>query len=94
MNDSATWNLTEAQKKFVQLIQAVRENPQLITDDQGKVVAAVIEIETFQKFINWNQQEKQQSVGDAFATLHQICAEENYTLETPKRLDRPDPFIH
>jgi hypothetical protein len=93
MNKLVTWSQIEAQQQFLELLKAVHKNPQLITDEQGKVIAAVVEIETFQKFIDGNQPEKKPSLADAFATLHQICAEENYTLETTPRIDRPHPFL-
>ena len=32
------------------------------------------------------------SPASALAELQQICVEENYTLETPARVDRPNPF--
>ncbi len=32
------------------------------------------------------------SLTDAFTQLRQLCAEENYTFETPLRQNRPNPF--
>jgi hypothetical protein len=32
------------------------------------------------------------SLTDAFNQLRQLCAEENYTFETPSRQNRPNPF--
>ncbi|MEH2194860.1 MAG: hypothetical protein V7K98_19750 [Nostoc sp.] len=64
--------------------------PQLIFK-QDKLVAAIVEPKLFQAFLAWHQQQKVSSFADAFAELRQICAEENYILETPARCsDRPN----
>lgn len=33
------------------------------------------------------------SLGHAFTELRRICDEEEYTLEVPPRLKRPNPFV-
>jgi hypothetical protein len=35
---------------------------------------------------------QQPSLSEAFTQLRQLCAEENYTFETPSRQNRPNPF--
>ncbi|MDX2097764.1 MAG: hypothetical protein SFW36_08300 [Leptolyngbyaceae cyanobacterium bins.59] len=55
-------------------------------------MAVVVEAEAFQKFLQWQQQQNQRPLSQAFAELRQICEEENYVLEIPTRGDRPNPF--
>lgn len=86
------WKIEEAQQKFPEVIDAAVAGPQLIYN-QEKLVAAVVEIEIFQEFLAWQQQQRQTSLADAFAQLRQLCAEENYTLEIPDREDRFNPFV-
>ncbi|BAZ51985.1 prevent-host-death family protein [Nostoc sp. NIES-4103] len=86
------WKLDEAQQKLPEVIEAIASEPQLIFK-QDKLVAAIIEPKLFQDFLAWHQQQKASSLADAFAELRQLCAEENYILETPARSsDRHMPF--
>ncbi len=73
------WKIEQAQQKFPELISAAAIKPQLIYN-QDQLVAAVVEAKTFQEFLDWQQQYRQDSLADAFAQLRQLCAEENYTL--------------
>ncbi|PSB14793.1 type II toxin-antitoxin system Phd/YefM family antitoxin [Phormidesmis priestleyi ULC007] len=86
-----SWKIEEARQHFNDLIQAVEKEPQMIYR-QNQLVAVVVEAEAFQKFMQWQQQQSQRPLAQAFAELRQLCAEENYTLEIPNRSDRPNPF--
>ncbi|MBN3938661.1 prevent-host-death protein [Nostoc sp. NMS9] len=86
------WKLDEAQQKLPEVIDAIASEPQLIFK-QDKLVAAIVEPKPFQDFLAWHQQQKVSSLTDAFVELRQLCAEENYILETPPRCgDRHIPF--
>jgi len=52
------WKIEEAQQKFSEVIDATVAEPQLIYN-QDKLVAAVVEIEIFQEFLAWQQQQRQ-----------------------------------
>ncbi|MEQ8959918.1 MAG: prevent-host-death protein [Coleofasciculus sp. C2-GNP5-27] len=86
------WKIEQAQQKLPELISAAVVEPQLIYN-QDKLVAAVVEAQTFKEFLAWQQQHRQPSLADAFAQLRQLCAAENYTLEVPPRTDRLNPFF-
>jgi uncharacterized protein (DUF952 family) len=86
-----SWKFEEAQQHFSDLIQAVEQEPQLIYR-QNQLIAVVVEAEAFQKFLQWQQQQTQRPLSQAFAELRQICEEENYTLEIPQRSDRLNSF--
>ncbi len=86
------WKIEQAQQQFSQLIGNATEEPQLIYNQQ-QLVAAVVEPELFQEFLEWKDQHHKRSLADAFAELRQICVEEDYTLEIPPRQDRFNPLI-
>lgn len=85
------WKIEEAQHQFLEVIDAAGQTPQLIYQ-HNHPVAAVIRADLFQEFLAWQQQQQQPSLADAFAELHQLCLEENYTFESAARRDRPNPF--
>lgn len=85
------WNIQEAQHQFSELIQAARQEPQLIYE-QDQVVAAVIEGTTLEQFLDWHSKQHLPSIAEKFASFRQTCAEEDYVLEVPPRQDRPNPF--
>ena len=84
MKDHISWKIEEAQQHFSEIIEAVGQEPQLIYR-QNQLVAVVIEAETFQKFLHWQQQQAQPPLSQVFAELRQLCQEEDYTLEIPNR---------
>lgn len=83
------WNIAQARQRFSELIHAAENNPQRVFS-RNKLVAAVIDADTFEQFRQW--QNKQRTVGAAFAELRRICAEDEYRLEIPRRTDRANPF--
>jgi hypothetical protein len=84
------WAIDEAQQRFLELIDAAVEEPQLIRD-RDRLVAVVIKTAMFEEFLAWRKQHRS-TIADAFLDLRQICSEENYRLEVPPRIDRPNAF--
>lgn len=85
------WRIAQAKQRFSEMINAATKEPQMIYNRE-RLVAAVIEAETFQEFLAWRDLKEKTSLADAFRELHQLMAEEDYTLEVPSRKDRPNPF--
>ncbi len=85
------WRIAQAKQRFSEMINAATKEPQLIYNRE-RLVAAVIEAEMFQEFLAWRDRQEKTSLADAFRELHQLMAEEDYTLEIPSRKDRPNPF--
>ena len=85
------WRIAQAKQRFSEMINAATKEPQLIYNRE-RLVAAVIEAETFQEFLAWRDRQEKTSLADAFRELHQLMAEEDYILEVPSRKDRPNPF--
>ncbi len=90
------WKITEAKQKFSELIHSVLKEPQLIYN-RDRLVAVVIEAESYGKFLAWqelqNQIQNQTSVAVALQELQKLCTEENYTLMVPPRQDRRNTFV-
>jgi hypothetical protein len=78
--------LKKQNNSFLNCIDAVGDEPQLIYD-HNQLVAALVKAEVFQAFLAWQQQPQTKSLANAFAKLREICAEENYQLEIPVRCD-------
>jgi prevent-host-death family protein len=85
------WNIAEAKQKFSELVRAAEEQPQWIYN-RDKLVAAVVPAEELQAFLSWRSERERPTVGEAFAELRRVCAEEGYTFEIPPRQERPNPF--
>lgn len=86
------WTFEEAQDKLSLIIDATNQEPQLIYT-QEQLVAAIVDPQLFQEFLNWQQQfAAKPSLTKAFAELRQLCAQEDYSLEIPTRSDRDNPF--
>ncbi|MCC5640770.1 prevent-host-death protein [Nostoc sp. CHAB 5844] len=81
------WTLEEAQKQLSLIINATSQEPQLIYT-QEQLVAAIVDPELFQEFLNWRQQAAKTSLAQVFKELQQLCIEEDYSLEIPARSDR------
>jgi hypothetical protein len=85
------WKIEEAQQQFPEIINASGATPQLIYQ-RDRPFVAVIRADLFQEFLTWQRSQKQIPLADAFAELHQLCLEEDYTFEDVARSDRPNPF--
>ncbi|MEH1779667.1 MAG: prevent-host-death protein [Nostoc sp.] len=86
------WTLDEAQKQLPSIINATSQEPQLIYTEE-ELVAAILDPELFQEFLNWRQKATKTSLAQVFKELQQLCTEEDYSLEIPLRSDRNNPFI-
>lgn len=86
------WNVAQAKQKLSEVLRAAAEEPQRIYNRQ-RLVAAVVDGETFEEFHRWQQLREQRSIGERFAELRRICAEEGgWELPSPDREDRPNAF--
>lgn len=87
------WNVAQAKQRLSEVLRAAAAEPQRIYN-RRKLVATVVDGETFEEFWRWKQQdERRTSIGDEFAELRAICAEEGgWELPVPERRDRPNPF--
>ncbi|OQX09171.1 MAG: hypothetical protein BWK80_47185 [Desulfobacteraceae bacterium IS3] len=85
------WTLEKAGQHFSELIREAAHEPQTVFDC-NRLVAAVIDAETFKEFENWRIQREKCSPADKFAELRRLCLDESYSLELPDRCDRNNVF--
>lgn len=85
------WKIAEAKQKFSELVKAAEDEPQWIYN-RDKLVAAVVPAATLKEFMGWHHQKQERTLGEAFAELRRICEEEDFTLGTPPRQERLNPF--
>src|SRR4051794_26618649 len=85
------WQVADAKGRLSELIRATANEPQLILN-RDRVVAAVVDPETFADYEKWKEQQQRSSLADAFTELRAICEEEGYELIIPPREDRPNAF--
>ena len=89
-----SWNIAQAKQQFSEVVRLSAQEPQMIYNRE-RCVAAVIDAETFQSFEAWRKQSERKTLGEEFAELRRIAAEENYQLATLPReaVDRPNAFV-
>lgn len=85
------WTVAQARQHFSELLRLSATEPQPIFN-RNRAIAALVDMDTFERFQQWRARENARSLGDAFDDLREICKEENYTLRTGARKDRPNDF--
>lgn len=85
------WSIAEAKQRFSEVVRRTAEEPQLIYN-RDRLVAVVVQPEAFRGYEAWRKERERRTIGEAFAELRAICAEEGYEFELPAREDRPNPF--
>ena len=85
------WTVAEARRRFSELIRSAASEPQPIYNRQ-RLVGVVVDVETFEAFLRWREDQAGRSVADALEELRAICQAEGYRLEPPGRSNRDDPF--
>jgi PHD/YefM family antitoxin component YafN of YafNO toxin-antitoxin module len=86
-----SWKVAEAKQNFSRLLREAHHEPQLIYR-RDRLVAALVEPETFEEFRRWREERDRATLGERFAELRRICAEDDYDLPTSERRNRPNPF--
>lgn len=86
------WRVAEAKQNFAEVLRAAANEPQLIFN-RDRLVALVVDPDSFQAFAAWRDRENRASLADTFAELRRICTEEQYVLEVPVRSDRQNAFV-
>lgn len=89
-----SWNIAQAKQQFSEVVRLTAEEPQMIYN-RDRCVAAVIDAESFKAFDAWRKRSACKTLGDEFAELRQIAAEESYELPTLPRsaVGRPNAFV-
>ena len=88
-----SWNIAQAKQKFSEVLRLTAEEPQVIYN-RDQAVAVLVDAKEYAAFEAWRQQSVPRTLGEEFAELRRIAAEENYEFEVPPRgPDRPNAFL-
>jgi prevent-host-death family protein len=85
------WTIAEAKQHFSNVVRRASQEPQLIVS-RDRPVAAVIGADELDAFLAWRAGRAARPLGEALAEAGRICEEEEYALEPPTRVDRPNPL--
>lgn len=85
------WSTAEARKNLARLLEAVDEEPQVITN-RGHAVGVIVAPAEYAEFSRWRVERERPSLAERIDALHVACADEDYALEVPERSDRANPF--
>lgn len=86
------WNVAQAKQRLSEVLRAAAQEPQRIFN-RRRLVAAVVDGETFERFERWKERSERRTIADDFAELREICEEEGgWELPTPARVDRAESF--
>lgn len=85
------WKVGEAKQRLSDMIRQAETEPQLIYNRE-RLVAAVVDGESFKEFQSWEDGRKRRSLWERFAELRRIAAEDGYELKLPRRRDRRNAF--
>jgi hypothetical protein len=88
---AVNWSIAEAKQRFSEVVRRSAEEPQFIYN-RDRLVAVMVQPEAFRGYEAWREERDRRTVGEAFAELRAICAEEGYELQLAPREDRPNPF--
>ena len=88
---STKWTIASARREFSTLVRRAADAPQRIFR-RDRLVAVLVDADTFEALSALRRRDEARTLGQAFAELREICAEEDYELVVPKRSDRANPF--
>lgn len=88
-----SWNIAQAKQQFSEVVRLSAEEPQAIYN-RDRCVAAVIDAATFAAFEEWRNLSQRKTLGEEFAELRRIAAEEDYEFPALPRTEvgRPNAF--
>jgi hypothetical protein len=81
------WTIASARQRLPKLIAMAAREPQAVYR-RDKLVAAVVSPEIKQEMDAAGVGARGASLAAALAELHRICAEDEYSLVAPRRIDR------
>ncbi len=85
------WSTALARQRFAELIESTAKEPQPIYR-RDKMVAAMVDAETFMEFLRWKEERAGRTIDDAMRELRALCEEDGYEFGWSTREDRPNPF--
>ena len=84
------WKIGQAKQRFSEVVREAAGEPQRIYR-RNELVAAVVDAETLEEFLDWRERRSRRTLADAFDELRRVRGDEAH-FEAPGRRDRPNPF--
>ena len=90
-NKPKGWSISQARRRFTDLVRSAAHEPQPIYNRQ-RLVGVLVDASTFEAFMCWREEQTHRTIATALDELQEICEEEDYHLEVPDRVDRASLF--
>jgi len=96
-----TWQLNDAQDRFIELLQSCVQEPQIVCDQENPI-AVIVDIALFKELMelmsssNEVKDRKRQhrpTISELLDELSEIQTHEPVDIEIPTRQDRPNPIF-
>lgn len=84
------WKIGQAKQRFSEVVREASDEPQRIYK-RDRLVAAVVDADELEEFLEWKRGRERRSLADAFEELRRIRGDEA-PIEAPSRIDRPNRF--
>jgi hypothetical protein len=86
------WKVAKAKQRFSEVVRKAAEAPQLVYNRE-RMVAAVIDAQTYQDFQAWREGRERRSLADAFDELRRQLPAGTRALPRVPRRDRRNAFV-
>lgn len=81
------WRIGEAKQRFSEVVRRSGIEPQKIYN-RDRLVAAVVSPDALKTIQQLHREQSARTLAETFSEIREICAEENYVLESGERQDR------
>jgi prevent-host-death family protein len=86
------WKISEAKARLSEVVSHCVEEPQVLYN-RKKPVAALIDMEEYEQFLEYKQSMKKKTMAELFEELRKINEVEPEMDELPPRTSRPVPYF-
>ncbi|HAY99182.1 MAG TPA: hypothetical protein DCY38_00105 [Opitutae bacterium] len=86
------WKISEAKARLSEVVSHCVEEPQVLYN-RKKPVAALIDMEEYEQFLEYKQSKKKKTMAELFEELRKINEVEPEMDELPPRTSRPVPYF-
>ena len=86
------WKISEAKARLSEVVSDCVEEPQVLYN-RKKPVAALIDMEEYEQFLEYKQSMKKKTMAELFEELRKINEVEPEMDELPPRTSRPVPYF-
>jgi PHD/YefM family antitoxin component YafN of YafNO toxin-antitoxin module len=85
------WNISTGKEQFSLLVKQAGSKPQFIKNRES-LVAVMISPGEYEQFELFKKEQQRSTLADEASRVREICVNEKYHLQVPKRQDRDVEF--